>query len=164
MKPGLTSFAKGVIYLIGLSALAGCLILVPELAREDITKHPTTAYLSLFFVVSAYAVATPFLIALYQTLKLLGSIEHGQAFSPVSVKALKNIKYCAIAFAVLIVVATVGLMTLLRHIGPTEDSPPFGILGFTLTFAASVIATLAAVLQQLLQSAIAIKSENDLTV
>jgi hypothetical protein len=59
MKPGLTSFAKGVIYLIGLSALAGCLILVPELAREDITKHPTTAYLSLFFVVSAYAVATP---------------------------------------------------------------------------------------------------------
>jgi hypothetical protein len=61
-------------------------------------------------------------------------------------------------------VATVGLMTLLRHIGPTEDSPPFGILGFTLTFAASVIATLAAVLQQLLQSAIAIKSENDLTV
>ncbi|EUJ36458.1 hypothetical protein PWEIH_13330 [Listeria weihenstephanensis FSL R9-0317] len=44
------------------------------------------------------------------------------------------------------------------------DAPGIMIIGLILTFASIVIATFAAVLQRLLQEAISIKSENDLTV
>jgi hypothetical protein len=164
MKRGLTFFARGVVWLVGLGALAVCFILIPELAREDITAHPASAPTAYAFMIGAYVVAAPFFIALHHTLKLLRGIEQGKAFSSLSVQALKYIKYCAAAFAALVVVAVIAGMSLARSVDPSEDITGPVMLGFILTFASSVIATLAGVLQALFQSAIAIKSENDLTV
>ena len=45
-----------------------------------------------------------------------------------------------------------------------DDAPGLIILGMVIIFASMVIAVFAAVLQRLLQEAINIKSENDLTV
>lgn len=42
--------------------------------------------------------------------------------------------------------------------------PPIGLVGLIIVFASLVIAVFAAILQRLLQEAINIKSENDLTV
>ena len=40
-----------------------------------------------------YVAAIPFFVALYQAFKLLSYIDKNQAFSELSVKALKKIKY-----------------------------------------------------------------------
>ena len=83
-----------------------------------------------------------------------------QAFSELSVKALKNIKYCAITISSLYVLG----MPLFYFIAKKVDPPVFILIGMVIIFASMVIAVFAAVLQRLLQEAINIKSENDLTV
>lgn len=101
----------------------------------------------------------PFYYALYQTFHLLRSIDRNTAFSDISVKALKNIKICAIAISGLYVLG----MPLFRLIARKLD-PPVGFMGLAIIFASLVIAVFAAILQRLLQEAIHIKSENELTV
>ena len=68
-------------------------------------------------------------------------------------KTLKNIKHCAILLSILIVVA--GLFIRLTH--NTEDDPA----GF---LAICIATTFVAIVEKLLQNAIDMKSENDLTV
>lgn len=45
-----------------------------------------------------------------------------------------------------------------------EDAPGIMLIGLGIIFASTIIAVFAAVLQRLLQEAIDIKSENDLTI
>lgn len=74
-------------------------------------------------------------------------------------KALKNIKRCAITISGLYVLS----LPLFHFIAKKMD-PPIGLVGLIIVFASLVIAVFAAILQRLLQEAIHIKSENDLTV
>ena len=108
-----------------------------------------------------YVASVPFFVALYQAFKLLGYIGQNKVFSLSSVKALRIIKYCAIAIAGFVVLGEIGLM--LTQSGQDDAAGPMA-LGVIITFISIVIATAAAVFEKLLQSAIAIKSENDLTV
>ena len=107
-----------------------------------------------------YLTAVAYFTALYQTLKLLGYIDKNIAFSERSVKALKNIKYCAIAITMLYILC----LPIILYMAQVDDAPGLGGIGMIITFGAIVIAVFAAVLQKLLQNAIDIKSENDLTV
>ncbi|HDR6753118.1 TPA: DUF2975 domain-containing protein, partial [Bacillus thuringiensis] len=50
------------------------------------------------------------------------------------------------------------------HFIAKKMDPPIGLVGLIIVFASLVIAVFAAILQRLLQEAINIKSENDLTV
>lgn len=102
----------------------------------------------------------PFFIALWQALKLLSLIDKNTAFSDAAVNVLKNIKRCAIIIAVLYV----GGVPLLYPIADAEDAPGLIIIGMIIACAPVTLAVFAAVLQKLLESAINIKSENDLTV
>jgi hypothetical protein len=159
-----TLFARGVVYLVGFAALAVCTILLPELVREESIGKPVNLYLTYSLLGSAYVMALPFFIALYQTLKFLTYIDRNMAFSNRSIKALQNIKTCAIVFSMLVVVAVGVGVSLSRSMNPTEDVTPFIAIGFILTFVSSVIAIFVAVLQKLLTEAVALKSENDLIV
>ncbi len=103
----------------------------------------------------------PFFIALYQSFKLLGYIEQNKVFSQGAVNALKTIKYCGIAIAGFLVV---GLIILKLTHDPNEDAAGPFALGAITAFISIVVATGAAVFQKLLQRAVDIKSENDLTV
>lgn len=161
MKQGSTLFLKIAVFIIGTPVLALCIFWLPGIAARDAAAHPETAYLQYPFLIGAYITATPFFIALYQTLKLLSYIDQNKAFSELSVRALKCIKYCAITISTLIVV---GLISIILIAGEGEDITGFISLGLILVFASMVIAVFAAVLQRLLQEAIDIKSENDLTV
>ncbi len=107
-----------------------------------------------------YATAIPFFFALYQAFKLLSYIDKNKAFSELSVKALKNIKYCAITISILYAVG----MPFFYLIAEEDDAPGLIVIGLVIIFASMVIAVFAAVLQKLLKEAIDIKSENDLTV
>jgi len=112
----------------------------------------------LIFVVM-YGSAASFYFALYQAFNLLRYIDENKAFSELSVKALKNIKCCAIIISGLYVLG----LPLFRFIAKKVD-PPIGIMGLIIVFASLIIAVFAAILQRLLQEAINIKSENDLTI
>ncbi|MEZ4802386.1 MAG: DUF2975 domain-containing protein [Gelidibacter sp.] len=113
------------------------------------------------FILYGYVASIAFFIALYKAFRLLGYIGQNKVFSLDSVKALRSIKYCAIALGVLIVLA--GLYIRLFH---HKDDDPAGFLGMCIvtTFVTIVIATAAAIFEKLLQNAIDMKSENDLTI
>lgn len=150
MKQYSTIFLKVAVILIGIPVLALCIFWVPGFIN----------YLPYPILAGVYASAITYFVALYQALKLLRYIDKNKAFSELSVEALKNIKYCAIAISSIFLV----IIPFLFPIADADDAP--GLIAFPLiiTFASSVIAVFAGVLQRLLKEAIDIKSENDLTV
>ncbi|MGI2746972.1 DUF2975 domain-containing protein, partial [Bacillus cytotoxicus] len=107
-----------------------------------------------------YAAAIPFYFALYQAFKLLQYIDRNEAFSELSVRALKNIKNCAITISSLYVIG----LPLFYLIAERDDAPGIILIGLVIIFTSTVIAVFAAVLQKLLKNAVDIKTENDLTV
>ncbi|MBB4824893.1 hypothetical protein HNO89_002119 [Sporosarcina luteola] len=160
MKRGTTFFLKIAVILIGIPILALCIFVVPEIARFAAELYPDHGYIKYLIFIDMYAAAIPFYIALYQAFKLLGFIDRNSAFSDLSVKALKNIKYCGAAIGLLYVAG----LPLLYLIAEKDDAPGMIVIGMVIIFASMVIAVFAAVLERLLTEAIHIKSENDLTV
>lgn len=153
-----TLFLRITVILIAIPILALCVYGLPAIAKGAAERFSMTLYLPFF--IAAYASSIPFFIALYQTFKLLNYIDRNNAFSDLSVKALRTIKHCAVAISILYI----GCIPFIFHIAEQEDAPGLGALGLVVIFASIVIAVFAAVLQKLLRSAIDIKSENDLTI
>jgi len=160
MKRGSTLFLKLAVILMGIPVLALCIFLVPEIADFAAELYPDHGFLKYLVLVDLYAAAIPFYVALYQAFKLLVLIDKNSAFSDLSVTALKNIKYCGVAISLLYVAG----LPLFYLIAEKDDAPGIIVIGMVIVFASMVIAVFAAVLQKLLQEAILIKSENDLTV
>ena len=149
-----TTFLQGAVLILGLVVLAGCLlVLAPALLKEDDWEFR-------ILIVGMLIAAVPFFVALIQTLKLLNVIDGPKAFSPVSVAALKVIKYCALAIGAVYL----ALLPVFFYIADTDDAPGVVLIGLVFVFASSVVAVFAATLHKLLRNAIRIKSENDLTV
>lgn len=159
-KPGSTTFLKAVIVLFGLAALALCVFVVPEIAGFAAELYPDMAYIQALVMIDLYGAALPFYIALYQAFKLLGYIDQNKAFSDTSVQVLKNIKNCAVTISGMFVIG----MPLFYLMAERDDAPGIIVIGMIIILASMVIAVFAAVLQKLLNEAIELKSENDLTV
>jgi hypothetical protein len=154
MRKSSTWFLKGVILLLGAAVLALCLFGLPRVIGEINLGGYDPILLGM------YVTAIPFFIALYQALLLLRYIDKNNAFSELSVRALKKIKYCALAISGLY---AVGLHYIF-YVADLDDAPGVVAIALVIIFASGVIAIFAALLAKLLQNAIAIKSENDLTV
>ncbi|MFZ2886192.1 MAG: DUF2975 domain-containing protein [Minisyncoccia bacterium] len=153
MNFGSTMFLRAVIYLIGLGALGVCVIIVGvSLSGNAGIFLPV---LALMFVS-----AMPFFYALYQGLLLLRTIDTNTAFSQESAKAIRTIKYCAFTISVLYA----GGMPLIIYVADKDDAPGVVLLGLVFIFVTLVVGVFAAVLDRLLQNALDIQSENDLTV
>lgn len=152
-------FLQIVIVLIGIVVLA-------ILIRLPLTEG-RAANLDLFsiyfdpFILYGYATSIIFFSALYKVFKLLGYIGQNKVFSSGAVNTLKRIKYYAIVLSVLIVAA--GLYIRISH---NKEDDPAGFLAICIvtTFISIVVAAAAAIFQRILQNAIDIKSENDLTI
>lgn len=154
MKQGSTLVLKGVVILIGSVVLAVCVFaLPPTIGSIDLGGYDP-------ILLGLYVPAMPFFFALYQALKLLSYINKNKAFSDLSVKALKKIKYCA---GLISAMFTAG-MPYIVYVADKDDAPGVVAIGLIIIFASIVIATFAAVLQKLLKDALDIKKENDLTV
>jgi vacuolar-type H+-ATPase subunit I/STV1 len=150
MKRYSTIFLKFAVIILGIPVLALCIFWLPGFIN----------YLNYSILIGVYATAISFFFALYQTLKLLSYIDKNKAFSELSVNALMYIKYCAITISIIYAVVAPFLIP----IADADDAP--GLVGIPLiiVFASIAIAVFAAVLQRLLQDAIDIKLDNDLTV
>jgi len=157
MKQG-TLFLKVVVFFIGIPVLALCLLGLFWLTNNP--ANPDYAHILYPIVIGIYVSVIPFYIALYRTFRLLSYIDKNIAFSELSVKALKCIKYCAIAISTLYVV----MMPFVYLVAEKDDAPGLIIIGMVPICASIVIAVFAAVLQKLLKDAIHIKSDNDLTI
>lgn len=158
MKQGSTLFLKIAVILMGLPVLALGIFGLTWLAKNPV--NPDYANILYSIVIGMYVSVIPFFVALYQAFKLLNNIDKSQAFSELSVKPLRNIKFCALTISSLYVV----LLPFVYIVAELDDAPGLIIIGMVPVFASMVIAVFAAVLQRLLQEAIDIKSENDLTV
>ncbi|MEC2137578.1 DUF2975 domain-containing protein [Bacillus subtilis] len=155
-----TIFLKIALVLIGIPILALCIFLVPKIANYSAELFPNIAYIKYLVFIYLYVTAIPFYFALYQAFKLLSYIDKNKALSGLSVRALKNIKYCAVTISIFYA-AGMPVFYLMAEI---DDAPGIIVIGLVIIFASMVIAVFAAVLQKLLKEAIDIKSENDLTV
>lgn len=160
MEKVTTLFLKVAVVFLGIPVLALCIFLVPELANVAAKLLPEFAIVKYFVYIVFEASAIPFFFALYQAFQLLRYIDNNKAFSDLAVKPLMKIKYCAITISVLHVL----VLPLFYVFAELDDAPGVIFVGLVVPFASLVIAVFAAVLQKLLQEAINIKSENDLTV
>jgi hypothetical protein len=159
MKRSSTVFLQIVIVLIGVGALA---LLLWEPQIEGVNAHATKfeIYFKDPFLALVYIGSIPFFAALYQAFKVLGYAGHNKIFSKEAVRSLRTIKYCALAIIGFVVVEEIFIM--LNH---GSDDPAGGVfMGVLITFGSIVIATAAAMFERILQNAVDIKSENDLTV
>lgn len=158
MKHGSTLFLKIAVFLIGTPVFILCIVGLVSLVQNPV--NPEYAYILYPIVTGMFLTTIPFYFALYQAFKLLGYIDKNEAFSQFSVEALKKIKFCAITISGVYVL----IMPFMFLLADKDDAPGVVVMGAVPIFASIVIAVFAAVLQRLLQVAIDIKSENDLTV
>ncbi len=160
IKRGSTNILRLAIFGIGLIVLALCIFALPEIWNGGSLEFPEASTALFLIMMGMYATTVPFFIALWQALQLLRYIDERTAFSELSVKSLKHIKHCAIIIAAFYV----GGVPLLYPIAESDDAPGLILIGAAIACAPIVVAVFAAVLERLLREAIAIKSENDLTV
>ncbi len=160
MKRASTLFLKAVIAVIGIAVLVLCVVLFPVIWNSGIWDEPAFALVLYPAFFGFFATAIPFWFALYQAWKLLQYIDRNNAFSEASVTALRTIKFCAIAMSILYAAGMPFVVTLAE----LDDAPGAATIGMAIVCAPLVVATFAAVLQKLVQNAIDIKLENDLTV
>jgi len=119
MKKGSTHFLRFIIFLLGLGVLALCVFALPSMWKGGSEEFPTASRAVFLIMIGMYVAAVPFFIALWQTFKLLRYIDRNNAFSDLSVQALRNIKYCAIIIAALYVSGVPLLFQI-----PDADTPP----------------------------------------
>lgn len=155
-----TLFLRAAVIALGLIALLFATLILSEIYNHFEAEFPSIGYLRYPIIGILASTLVPYFAALYQTMKLLNYIDTNKAFSMLSVTALKKIKYCGFVMSALLIV----LMPLVYMVAEADDAPGLIIVGAVFAGAPMAIAVFAAVLEKLLQSAIEIKAENDLTV
>src|SRR4051812_13444589 len=159
MTSGSHLFLRAVLLLVGVGGLAG-LLWEPQVEGRNVHTDLATIYIRDPFLAYVYVGSLPFFFGLYQAFTLLGDVGQGQAFSPAAVQALRRIKYCALA----VIGFIVGGEAYILFGGVSDDRAGGVAMGVFTGFACVVTATAAAVLERVLQNAVDLQSEHDLTV
>lgn len=153
-------FLQIVVVLAGVGALV---LLLWEPQIEGRNAHATLfqIYFHDPFLAYAYSGSIAFFAALYQAFRLLGHVGRNEVFSQAAVNALRKVKYCALIVAIFLLGAEGYFFIVQRG---KDDIAGGVMLGLALMFISAIVATTAAVFEHTLQSAVQMKSENDLTV
>jgi hypothetical protein len=160
MKRGSTIFLQMVVLLFGIGVLV-FLLWEPHLEGRNVNSTLFEIYFKDPFLAYLYLAFVPFFVGLYQGFRILGFAGRNEIFSQRSVKALRIIKYCALITAIFIVGAEAYIFIV---ISGTDDIAGGVMMGVFVILACAVVGTAAAVFERILQNAVDIKSENDLTV
>ena len=158
MKRSSTIFLQVVIVLIGIGALA-VMLWEPHIEGRNVHATLFEIYFKDPFLAYAYIASIPFFVALYQAFKVLGYAGQNKVFSQAAVKALRTIKFCAISIIGFVAVSVIFII-----FGDKDDRPAGVFMRILITFGSIVIAAAAAMFERVLQNAVDMKSENDLTV
>lgn len=158
MKKDTILFLKIVTNIMGIVTLALFVFYLPWLANRTATNHPKFAHLKSPMLIGLYIKGIPFYLALYKAFMLLNYIKNGNAFSIDSVDALSYIKKYATS-EIVIYLAIFSYLMIQKAL-----HPGIIIIIGVITFTALTISFFAAILQELLNTALKIKSENDITI
>jgi hypothetical protein len=158
MNRSSTVFLQILIVLFGIGALT-FMLWEPHLEGRNAHSTVFDVYFKDPFLAYVYIASTAFFVALYQAFKVLCYAGHNQVFSQAAVKALRTIKFCAIAIVGFVMIAEVWIMY-----SESDDAAGGVAMGVFLIFGSIVVAAAAAMFERILQNGVAIKSENDLTV
>jgi hypothetical protein len=147
MKKSFILVLQAVIVLIGIGAVA---LLLWEPQIEGRNAHATLfqIYFNDPFLAYAYFASMAFFVGLYQAFKALGYVRRNNPFSPQVAKALRTIKYCAIACIGFVALGEVFIML------QTSDDRAGGVfMGVLIATGSVIVAVTAAKLERLVQRA-----------
>ena len=160
MKRVSTIFLQIVIVLLGIGVLAA-LLWEPQVEGRNVNATQFEIYFKDPFLAYIYLAFVPFFVALYQAFKMLGYVRRDEIFSRRAVRALRVIKYCALITATFILGALSYIFIFVRG---TDDIAGGVAMGLFIIIVSAIIAAAAAMFERILQNAVDIKVENDLTV
>ena len=137
MKRGVSRFFQAVIVVIGIAAFT-FLLWEPTVEGRNIHSTFFEIYFTDPFLAYAYTASIPFFVALYHGFTLFGYAARNELFSQHSIKALRTIRYCAVAIVGFVVVGVIWIL-----LGETDDRPPVLGMGVfaTCVSVAIVVAT-----------------------
>ncbi len=158
MKRGSTIFLQIVIVLIGMGTLA-MMLWFPHIEGRNVNATVFEVYFKDPFLAYVYVASLAYFTALYQACKVLVLARHNRVFSQEAVNAMRSIKYCAVAIVGFVALALVFIM-----LNDSDDRAGGVFMGVVITLGSIVIATAAAMFERILQNAVDLKSESDLTV
>ncbi len=156
MKKGSTLFLKTIIGILVVVTLLLHIFVLPRIIIAEFKSD--FDYLPI--LLGLYLPTIAFFIALHSAWNLLGLIDRNLAFSKLSIKALRRIKYCSFIICALYAIGLPYIFMLAQQ----DDAPGLALIGLIFTFGPLVIGTAAAVFQKMFQNALDIKSENELTI
>lgn len=144
-----TVFLQAVLTLAGLSVLGFMLWLPPHEGRNA----QATLFATYFkdpFLAYVYIGSIPFFTGLYQAFKVLGYIRRDETFLPPTLKALRTIRYCALATVGL---AIGGVIYIILAAGAQEDKAGGVMPGAFAVFVSMAAAAAAGVLETIIRRA-----------
>jgi hypothetical protein len=151
MKTSSTTFLQIVIILIGIGTFA---LLLWEPHIEGRNEHATVfeIYFKDPFLALVYTGSIPFFIALYQAFKVLGYVGRNKVFTPEVAKALRTIRYCALAIIGFVVAEEIFIVLMNNRDNDNPGAPIF--MGALIIFPSIVVAAAAAMFERILQNAV----------
>lgn len=158
MKLDSTTLLKLILVGAGAGAFLFYGIAIPSIAYE--ARNGEYLYILYPILVGFFLTSIPYYLGLYQIYKILTYIDSNNAFSDVTVKTLRNIRNCGLAGSVIFLLT----LPFIYFAAELDDAPGLILIGMVFVTAPFAIAVVASVIQKVLQSAIEIKSENELTV
>lgn len=159
MKRSSTILLQAVLVLVGIGVLV-LMLWEPHIEGRNVGATVFEIYFKDPFLAYAYIASVSIFVALYQAYKILGNVRQNKSFSRATVNAFRTIKHCAQT----LVAFVVGAEAYLLIVRPGDDIAGGVFIGLLIIFASGVVATAAALFENLLQNVVDIKSENDLTV
>jgi len=147
-----TIFLQIVTVLVGMGTLA---LMLWEPQIEGRNAHATLfqIYFNDPFLAYAYIASISFFVALYQTFKVLGYARQNKIFSQASVKAMRTIRFCAIAIIGFVAAAEIFIL-----LGDSDDRAGGVFMGILIVFSSTVIAAAATMFERILRDALDMKS------
>ena len=130
--------------LIVLTGIVVLVLMLWEPHLEGRNAHATTfeIYFKDPFLAYAYAASIAFFVALYQAFRLVTSIGRGEVYSQNSVRALRTIRYCAIALAAMVASAVAYLMIAVRGEDDIAGGVAMGVVMILVSIAGATTAGL----------------------
>lgn len=123
-------------------------------------RFPRTNFAQWCFSIAIFTSALLFYFTAFQAFVILRLVDQNLAFSEVTLGAVRRIKLSTFAIGV----SYIGLLPQIYWFADMDDAPGLVLIGGCIVLLPFIISLFVAVLQALLQNAIDIKKENDLTV
>jgi hypothetical protein len=154
LEKGSTLFLRAVLLLFSLVAISVCaLFWYLILTSESLGNYRP-------ILIGATFTTIPFLYIFYQSFQLLNFIDRNLALSNNSVLALQKITFSSFIISGLYLIG----FPFIYSVAERDDAPGVILINLIMIGAPLVVGVFASILQKLLTSAIAYKSENELTI